>query len=240
VPVPSTIAGGATADLAGFTSDEGHAFPANHPFWLVHFGNEPGTWEVVEVDGKPVWVPALTPWILKEGCNGVRTLGAGDPKSLRAAVAETLIKERGGVVLDLVGDVPSDCLPAGVAPGGALRVWSTRSGGKHYALVWDQPRPALGNGEFVPKHHADEYNRWRASLVASGQIKPPNEAMLDATRASTAIRASGIKSRASKQADAGTRAALVAEADAMVSAVDVAAIPTDAPKAKRRAAEVTA
>lgn len=240
MPVPSTNAGGSTADLSGFTSDEGFPYPPNAPFWLVHFGNEPQTWEAATVDGTVYWLPSLTPWQLREGTNGVRTLASGDPKSHRVTVAEQLIRERGGTIVDLAADVPADCLPLGVSPGGALRSWPCRGGGTHYALVWDQPRPKLGNGEFVPKHYREQFDRWRLHLVTSGAVRPPTEEALDATRATIAARADGVRTAASQEPIADVRDARIKSADSAVDAVTIAKVATDAPKRKSRAAEVQA
>lgn len=241
MPVPSSSTGGTTADLSGFTSDAGQPYPPNTPFWLVHFGSEPGTWEAVDVDGTTYWLPSLTPWQLREGTNGVRTLSGGEPKSARVTVAEQMIRERGGVVVDLVSDVPADCLPPGVAAGGALRSWPCRGGGTHYALVWDQPRPKLGNGEFVPKHYRVEFNRWRLHLVVSGQISPPSDEILDATRATIAARADGVRTAASNEPIPDVREARIKAADSAVDAVTIARVATEPPKRGRsKAAEAGA
>lgn len=206
---PATTAAptGQNASFAGITSTAGEDFPVNQPFLLVAYPGDVGAWKSEEVDGVQVWLPQLTPLIIREGTNGFKSLAAGEPDvSKKTAKAFEIIKNRGGILIDVEAPLPDAVLPA-YAPRGAsaVRTASVKGGGLHWHLVWDQPRPKLRDGTFAPKHHRESYNRFLAWLVASGAVPQITDVVREGSIAQADRRARVVRTNAASEPDMNRR-----------------------------------
>lgn len=76
-------------------------------------------------------------------------------------------------------------LPEGVEVGSYTRMVPVSYRGVNgwrCVSAWETPMPALPGSRVRFKHNAAPFNRWRAHLVDSGLIAPPNELVLDNMR----------------------------------------------------------
>jgi hypothetical protein len=195
----------------------------NSPFLLWVDPLKSSSWEVVEIDGKPVPVPVLAQMTLAAGVNGVKILRQGETKPERAYEDEVIRRTgRGQSVLDPAREIPADCLPAGVAPGGYLREAPCELLGKSGVFnleAWQIPLPTAEGERQRWQWDRVTMNRWRAWLVASGQVPAPAPHILTHLAAQLGERVEQIQSRsmnedvkAKKVKEAIARAALATQA----------------------------
>ena len=214
--------------------------PGNSPFFLVHYVDVGGSWEVVEEGmDAPTFVPVLQPFPIRPGAAGVRTVSADEPRSRMYARPLAKLQEQGAVVLPLDFHVDGAHLPAGVAAGPYLRETDAQ-GGAFYHTAWDTPRKAIrGNAATVDCDRA-AYNRWRAALVTSGIIPEPRQAVLDDVRARAMRRLDNVRSATDIPTD--MREANTATARTRLDAVKAAKLPqvNPTPSAPKTAKKVTA
>lgn len=177
--VPETVDPGLAALLED-PVDMGRSsgLPKLHPrpaFLLRHW---PMNWEIGEVDGSPTWLPCIDLHFLVKGAGGIRTPGPHEPESNAYADAVLEARRRGWVYLPLSASIATEHLPAGV-PAGRYR---RRIRGQHpitrvdveaWVTPWEVPQPGLPGQALAFAHDTETHNRWRASLVSSGQIAPP-------------------------------------------------------------------
>ena len=145
------------------------------PFLLRHW---PMNWEIGEVDGSPTWLPRVEPHLLVRGAAGIRTPGPHEPESNAYADAVLEARRRGWVYLPLSTSIPDELLP----PGGPAGRYRRRIRGQHpitrvdveaWVSAWDVPEPGLPGAPLTFTRHRESWDRWRASLVASGAIAAP-------------------------------------------------------------------
>lgn len=221
------------ASLGGLVDRPKLPLPGNSPFFLVHYTDVGGSWEVVEEGmDAPTFVPVLQPYPIRPGAAGVRTVSADEPRSRMYARPLAKLQEQGAVVLPLDFTVDAAHLPAGVASGPYLRETDAQ-GGPFYHTAWDTPRKAVrGNTATVDCDRA-AYNRWRAALVTSGVIPEPRAAILDDVRA-RAIRRLDVV-RAATDIPTDMREAQTAVARARVDSIRSAKLPTpNVPKTAKK------
>ncbi len=177
--VPEVVDPGLAALLEDpISTGRASGLPKLHPrpaFLLRHW---PMNWEVAEVDGAPTWLPCVDLHLLVRGAAGIRTPGPHEPESNAYADAVLEARRRGWVYLPLSGTIDAEHLPPGV-PAGRYR---RRIRGQHpitrvdveaWVLAWEIPQPGLPGEPLSFELDRESYNRWRASLVTSGQIAPP-------------------------------------------------------------------
>jgi hypothetical protein len=205
VPETQARGGGSTADLGGLAPRRVLTYPPTKPKKLGFYEDRGGSWEAVEVDGIPLWLPVLTPFILTEGVNGVGTRALNEPEQNRMRRHREIIEAERVIILDHQVEVPTELLPAYASPGGYLRDWDLGGNKRHYHCVWDEPRPPTADGTFLPLHHRELYNRWRCWLVTSGQIPTPSMQVLEVARATVRAYAAGVNTKAGDEPDAARR-----------------------------------
>lgn len=223
------------ASLGGYVDRPRLPISPNSPFFLVHHAASGGSWEVAtEGMPGPTWLPVLQPYPIRPGAAGVRTVTAGEPRSRMWSRAVQILEEGGAVVLPLDLHVSSEHLPEGAAPGPYLRETDCL-GGTFYHTAWEKPRRGV-RGNTV-QHHVDRaaLNRWRASLVTSGVIAPPDPAILADAKARAARRVNVAARDASIPSEA--RAEAVATAKARADALDKATPPSKPAKAPKAPAQ---
>lgn len=155
--------------------------PISAPNSRFFFRHWPREWEVELVDGKNVWLPILSPHILRAGTGNIRTLAPHEQHAPHRAYETAVMdaRRKGWVYVDPSTPVPEECLPANVPPGGYLRsidvVTRTGVGGKRWLTAWTIPVKTLPGER--QKWHFDRngYNAWRKNLVEGGQISPPDD-----------------------------------------------------------------
>lgn len=228
----------------------------NHPVWLVHHATE---WEIAEVDGETVWLPTLSPRVLREGVNGVRTLSRGEDPGSKYSELREIVRAGGGILLDPADKrfrvTDPEHLPEGAEAGSYLRATPTASGGHRFHFVWDTlSQPAPGNADPVVSRDIEAMNRWRLHLVTSGALDAPHPQVLSAIVARWSMRLTATESAAARDPDAEARKFRVSRAmkrlDAYRSAIppqdfanrepEAAAPATTKPARKGKPAEVAA
>ena len=233
MPVPSGPRAAQSSVPSSLVGDSAPQFPANPPFFLVHFRDAPQSWEVVDIDDVPTRVPCVAPWRAVPGVLGMRTLSAEEQRNTPKKAFEAtdrLLSDRNVLVIDTDADVPADLLPAGVGPGAVIRKHDVRGGGFHHTLFCDVPRSAISGRQFQAKHHRDEWNKFRAYLVTSGQIPAPSEQVIEDGISAANSRAAQLRSAAKKVPDADERAEMHAQAKAHIDRATNAVLPGEAPK----------
>jgi len=212
------------ASLGGLVDRPKLPLPGNSPFFLVHYADVGGSWEVAEEGlDAPTFLPVLQPYPIRPGAAGVRTVSADEPRSRMYARPLAKLQEQGAVVLPLDFHVDAAHLPAGVAAGPYLRETDAQ-GGPFYHTAWDTPRKAVrGNTATVDCDRA-AYNRWRAALVTSGIVPEPRGAILEDVRARALRRLDTV--RAATDIPTDMREAKTAVARSRVDAVVAAKLPT--------------
>lgn len=205
VPETQARGGGSTADLGGLAPRRVLTYPPTKPKKLGFYEDRGGSWEALEVDGIPLWLPVLTPFILTEGVNGVGSRALNEPEQNRMRRHREIIEAERVIILDHQVEVPAELLPPYASPGGYLRDWPLENGKRHYHCVWDEPRPPTADGTFLPLHHRELYNRWRCWLVTSGQIPTPSTQVLEVARATVRSYAAGVNTKAGDEPDAARR-----------------------------------
>jgi hypothetical protein len=161
----------------------------NEPFFLRH---HPDCWEVSTTLETPTLLPQLGLFVIAPGVSGVRTRSKTEvnhpEKAYEQAVA--IAREREGwVFLDPHREIPADCLPPGVPPGGYLREADCEDPqvpgafGTHYEEAWAVPLPTAKNRPQRFRYDKAAHERWRLWLVESGQIDPPTDAVIEELKA---------------------------------------------------------
>ena len=222
MPIPTGRAQVITGDSAG--GDALRARP-NERFWLVHYAEYEGAWEIGTVDGKPRLLPALTKSIEAAGVSGYRMLRRGDPPARAYSLAHSWIRERGGTV------IPHD-IQIGDEVGYLARVSCSHRGASGFFhherwVSYSQPRPGKR-----PKPVVDvaAYARFRAGLVDEGHIAPPSAGYLAQMRRRLVSAAGEIRNRQIQNETA--RAEMIAGADRAIADFDIATAPPEPPKPK--------
>lgn len=166
----------------------------NERRFLAH---HPSAWELGEVNGKPVYLPQLTPILVAPGAGGMRTKGSNQEES---RVWHSALQERrdaGWVILAWNDDIPADALPDGMPPGGYLRSYPARhpvnnAQGLFWTEVWNVPVATLPGDEQRFEYDRARFNVWRLSLVESGRIAPPLPHVITALRDSAEKRIGNV------------------------------------------------
>ena len=154
--------------------------PICEPNARFFFRHWPREWEVEEVDGKPKWLPRLSPHILRAGSGNIRTLSPGEAHLPHRAYESAVMNARreGWVYFDPDEEVPSEFLPQGVPRGGYLRGLDcvSRSGGPgtRWVTAWTVPVKTLPGERQLWSFDREGFNRWRAHLVESGAVEAPD------------------------------------------------------------------
>ena len=195
------------------------------PFLLRHWA---ANWDVGTLDGASVWLPEVSMHLLVRGAGGIRTPGLHEPESSAYADAVMSARRDGWVYLplDRVIDDPA-LLPVGVAPGRYRRVVRghhpiTRAPVEAWVKAWCVPVQGLPNAPLSFALDRPSWDRWRASLVAEGLIRPPIEAAR-AVYLGT-IRRHLSRARASNMAES-IRAPRVAQLERRLAAATSAEVP---------------
>jgi hypothetical protein len=164
----------------------------NVRFFLAHTPEEwepevvKGTVAGVELDGV-FWLPGVARRVLEPGAALIRTRQKGEPVEATYQHALEVSRREGWVWLDPTRHIPAECLPAGVPAGGYWRTMPcidprTKQTGDHHFEVWNLPAETLPNRRQRFDFHRESYNRWRAWLVLTGQVKPPLDYLLESIR----------------------------------------------------------
>lgn len=142
---------------------------AGYPFLLVHHTGKAGSWECVDSDDRPTWLPVLAQIPLMPGANGVRTVEKGEAPSAAWDGLTTSLTRDGAVI------IPANAEVCGVR----YMVPQQVQGGTRYRMWCEsiEANPMPGRKELVNFDHAT-YNEWRAKLVIDGKVPPPHEAVL--------------------------------------------------------------
>lgn len=223
------------ADLSGITGRDVLNVQPNHPFWLVHWKGRPGSWDVADIDGKPVWLPVLNAYPIVEGANGVRTLGKGESPSKRIENALVKLQTEGAILVEPGVPVDGAVLPPGVDVGpGYLRETDCR-GGKFYHHAWDIPRNPLPGRPRVPNVDRERFDRWRLSLVTSGVIPLPDPQVIEDAKANAAQRVQSALAD-TVAADKEQREQRVSKQRARAERLAAAVLPGSGPAAKAKPA----
>lgn len=148
--------------------------PPNAAFFLCHHRD---AWEVSTTLEQPVLIPNLTRFQVSPGSNGCRTVTKNEDPVLAYQAAVDIFRRRGYTFLDPHAPIPTDCLPAGVEPGGYLREIDaehpvTQAPGTHYLEAWTQI-VASDDARTTVAWDRRSYERYLVWLVESGAIRPP-------------------------------------------------------------------
>ena len=121
----------------------------NNPYYLTH---HPEQWELVEIDGKPEFLPQFGKLVEMAGVNGVESIKGG----VDSLYARAELQEKGHVV------IPMQL--------GYLTRYPTKSGGWHYTLKWNKPKQIANR--IISKLDMEAWNNFRRSLIETGVIDP--------------------------------------------------------------------
>lgn len=217
--LPSSIADALTGASAV-------AAKPNSPFMLVHHEARRGSWEVADVDGKPVWLPVLLESRMVPGANGFATVDRGGrpEKMWEGAVVNF---QRGGSIV-----LKPDAEICGVRYLKSQPATDPRNGasGQHWHLWCETvkvPRHAEGKVRVI--RDLAVYNAWRAKLVLDNVIPHPEEDVTDWVRESAQR---DLDAALALRAPAEIRDPAVAAAKAALARIEAAKLPT-ASKPKR-------
>jgi len=227
--VPETVDPG-LASLLEDPIDTGRSsgLPKVNPkpaFLLRHW---PMNWEIGEVDGDPTWLPRVEPHLLVRGAAGIRTPGPHEPESNAYADAVLEARRAGWVYLPLSSTVPAALLPPGVPEGRYRR----RLRGQHpitrvqveaWVSAWDIPETGLPGAPLTFTRHRESWDRWRASLVSSGQIAPP---VAHARRAYTSTIERHLARTRNSAIAPDVKAAKIERLEALLAAATAAGVPS--------------
>jgi len=220
--LPSNIADALTGSTAV-------AARPNAPFMLVHHEARRGSWEVADMDGKPVWLPVLLESRMVPGANGFATVDRGGrpEKMWEGAVVNF---ERGGSVV-----LKPNVEYCGVKYLTAQPATDPRNGatGQHWHLWCETvkvPRHAEGKVRVI--RDAATYNAWRVRLVLDGVIAQPEPDVTDWVRESAQR---DLDAALALRVPAEIRDPAVAAAKAALARIEAAKLPA-ADKPKRGAA----
>lgn len=151
------------------TPRDAAALPAepNHPFCLTH---APGQYEVVQVDGKPRFVPALGRFPIIPGVAGVVTApkGEGPDASLRHVRGD--LHKRGVLLLEPSDEAEGLAFMAASACKGPV----TKRSGEVFHLVFDSAEHVPGRRGVSWRRDHDAYNAWRRQLIDNGIVPAPH------------------------------------------------------------------
>jgi hypothetical protein len=203
--IPTTIESELTApadDRARQSTEDAGAVPEgvlvvrpNVPFYLIHYADHPGNWDVgiisqvwVDGEGSEVvegtddarttvpesdigswWLPTMQRDPVQPGVNGHRTIKKGDKARQAYSQAHELITNDGGVILPLALGyrVEMDC----VHP-------ISKARGTFYTDAWSEPRAKIRGRRVKTNFDRNRYNRWRLMLMREGYIAPPDQQLL--------------------------------------------------------------
>ena len=226
--VPETVDPGLAALLEDpIDTGRSSGLPKVTPRAAFLFRHWPMNWEIGEVDGEATWLPRIEPHLLVRGAAGIRTPGPHEPESNAYADAVLEARRRGWVYLPLSATIAAEHLPPGV-PAGRYR---RRIRGQHpvtrvdveaWVSAWDVPEPGLPGEPLRFSRDRQSWDKWRASLVASGQIAAP---VSHAQRSYT----STIERHLARTRNSGiapdVKAAKVASLEARLAAATAAEVP---------------
>jgi len=150
----------------------------NEPFILVHSVQD---WEVLHVDGKPTWVPVLSPLPVTPGLFGCRTLDANEPREKAMQDVIAWARNNGRVVVPPSTHVPAD-LAGRLGEGPYMRKMACRAQANdavktRYIQVWDVPVATPPGEDQAFIFDAETNAKWRASLVGV-VVEPPSELIM--------------------------------------------------------------
>lgn len=154
------------------------------PFLLRHW---PLNWEVGEIEGEAAWLPEVSPHLLVRGAAGIRTPAPHEPETQAYADAVLAARRLGWLYLPLSAEIPASLLPPGVPAGRYRRRVRgvhpiTRVPVESWVTAWQVPQQGLPSQPINFELHEPSWNKWRASLVASGAIPAPTDAARNALR----------------------------------------------------------
>ena len=178
------------------------------PFFLVF---DPGEWELGDIDGKPVWLPALAVLWEVPGVNNVRSTRGGPDSSM----ARMKVEEQGRMVL------PQQL--------GYVKRLPARGGRWHHCLFWDHTRQ-VGN-KTLTRHDDQGYNKWRPELLQNGTIPQPDPEVLEIAIERLSDR---VRRHASRANIPGVKAKLDIDQARLDSAKQAISDIRNPPKAKGR------
>lgn len=170
----------------------------NDRFFYAHTPEEwepehvKGTVDGVALDGV-FWLPGMARRVIATGAALIRTRQNLEPVEAAYQHAQDVSRRAGWVWLDPNRALPPECLPPGVPAGGYWRTMpcvdpATRQTGDYHFEVWKLPAETLPGRHQRFDFHRESYNRWRAWLVLTGQVKPPLDYLLESIKARMADR----------------------------------------------------
>ncbi|MAL02703.1 MAG: hypothetical protein CL625_00280 [Arenimonas sp.] len=191
----------------------------------------PLAWEVVDVEGAPVWVPQLSRHELLPGAQGIRTLTRaeqGDPR-LAWRAARQQQEGEGFVYLDPTAEIDPRFRPEGIDAATYCYaipcIDRQRRPGVRFTELWEVPIPTPPGMSQVFRFDHDLANAWRASLVADGLVPQPNPLIMERE----IRRARQRLARAQAAAPSAARDVKVATVEAEVERHEAAQVPAEAP-----------
>ena len=197
------------------------------PFLLVHHTGKAGSWECVDMDGVPTWLPSLAQIELMPGANGVRTVEKGEAPSTAWEGLTAALNREGAVIIPANAEVCGVryMVPQAVQGGTRFRMWCESI----------EPNPMPGRKELIEFDHA-AYNAWRAKLVIDGKVPRPHAAVI--RQITKAADANVRRWKGHRTANADVRAERLAAAEAAAKRLADAVLPGAAPAkpAKKAAA----
>jgi len=199
----------------------------------------PLAWEVVTVEGSPVWVPQLSRHELLPGAQGIRTLTRaeqGDPR-LAWRAARQQQEGEGFVYLDPTAEIDPRFRPDDVDAASYCYsipcIDRQRRPGVRFTELWNVPIPTPAGMSQVFRYSHELANAWRASLVADGLVPQPNPLIVERE----IRRARQRLARAQAAAPSAARDVKVEAVEADLARHEAAQVPADVepdPKPRKR------
>lgn len=154
--------------------------PIGKPNTLFFFTHHPGAWRV---GSNGALLPDLARMVIKPGVNGVRQIPRGGTEADQwREAARDLSLNRNVTVLIPDTTISAAHLPEGVPEGPYLRKLtirpkSARNQAAYYCTAWDVPVQLTPGLPLKTKFDQAKFDAWCQSLVESGRIAPPTEAI---------------------------------------------------------------
>lgn len=197
----------------------------NDPFFLRH---HPGQWELVDLDGSPVYLPLLGRQSVTPGVDGMATARAGMPADDVWSEAQYVGTRDGWTYLDPMAPIPAACLPAGLE-GGYRRRYPAQHPksralvGWFHAEAWSLPVATVPGRPQRWEYDRPTFARYRAWLVESGVIAAPIASVVADLRAAAEARLDRVESLTG--VDAASHDRMIAKRRAALDRHDAAQVP---------------
>jgi hypothetical protein len=196
----------------------------NAPFLLAH---APGDWEVVDIDGKPVWVPVLAEIPLRPGVCGVRTLSRYEQPEQAMRDLRKWCEAQGRIVIDPATHVEAKFAgPLGEGPVMrkiACRAKPNDATSTRYFQVFNDLVETPPGEDQVFQFDATLSAKWRAHLVESGVIRPPSSLVKSRASRDAQRRIGNVRSQ--PYPDAKLKAERIKAAEVRADSIAMANVP---------------